>query len=49
MPDQRVTVLSSVGNRAFSSGADTTDLSELWRCIPAVGCKWAITNSADSP
>ncbi|MBS0560522.1 MAG: enoyl-CoA hydratase/isomerase family protein [Proteobacteria bacterium] len=34
---QRVAVLSSVGDRAFSSGADVTDLPELWRCIPNVG------------
>jgi enoyl-CoA hydratase len=36
---QRVAILSSVGDRAFSSGADVTDLPELWRCIPNVGFK----------
>jgi enoyl-CoA hydratase/carnithine racemase len=36
---QRVAILSSVGDRAFSSGADVTDLPELWRCIPGVGFK----------
>ncbi|WP_158746360.1 enoyl-CoA hydratase/isomerase family protein [Acidisphaera sp. L21] len=35
--DQRVAILSSVGDRAFCSGADTTDLPELWRCVPGVG------------
>ncbi|HJU19811.1 MAG TPA: enoyl-CoA hydratase-related protein [Stellaceae bacterium] len=35
--DQRVAVLSSVGDRAFSAGADVNDLPELWRCIPNVG------------
>ena len=34
---QRVAVLSSVGERAFSSGADVSDLPELWRAIPTVG------------
>src|SRR5271165_6835391 len=34
---QRVAILSSVGERAFSSGADVSDLPELWRCIPNVG------------
>ena len=36
---QRVAILSSVGERAFSSGADVSDLPELWRCIPNVGFK----------
>jgi enoyl-CoA hydratase len=36
---QRVAVLSSVGERAFCSGADVSDLPELWRCIPNVGFK----------
>ena len=36
-PDKRVAILSSAGDRAFSSGADVTDLPELWRCIPTVG------------
>ena len=35
--DQRVAILSSVGERAFTAGADVTDLPELWRCIPTVG------------
>jgi enoyl-CoA hydratase len=35
--DQRVAILSSVGDRAFCSGADVSDLPELWRCIPNVG------------
>jgi enoyl-CoA hydratase len=34
---QRVAVLSSVGDRAFSSGADVSNLPELWRAIPTVG------------
>jgi len=37
--EQRVAVLSSVGERAFTAGADVTDLPELWRCIPNVGFK----------
>ncbi len=36
-PDKRVAILSSAGERAFSSGADVTDLPELWRAIPNVG------------
>lgn len=35
--DQRVAVLTGEGDRAFSTGADVTDLPELWRCIPTVG------------
>jgi len=34
---QRVAVLSSVGDRAFSSGADVSNLPELWRSIPTIG------------
>lgn len=34
---QRVAILSAVGDRAFTSGADVTDLPELWRAIPTVG------------
>ena len=30
-------ILSGVGTRAFSGGADVNDLPELWRCIPDVG------------
>lgn len=35
--DQRVAVITGAGNDAFSSGADVTDLPELWRCIPGSG------------
>ena len=35
--DQRVAIMSAVGDRAFTSGADVTDLPELWRAIPDVG------------
>jgi enoyl-CoA hydratase len=35
--DQRVAILSAAGTRAFTSGADVTDLPELWRAIPGVG------------
>lgn len=35
--DQRVAVIAGSGERAFSSGADVSDLPELWRCIPTVG------------
>src|ERR1041385_4749298 len=34
---QRVAILAGVGGRAFSAGADVTDLPELWRCVPTVG------------
>jgi enoyl-CoA hydratase len=34
---QRVAVLTSEGDKAFSVGADVTDLPELWRCIPTLG------------
>jgi enoyl-CoA hydratase/carnithine racemase len=34
---QRVAILSAAGERAFTSGADVTDLPELWRAIPGVG------------
>lgn len=36
-PDKRVAVLSAVGTKAFSAGADVNDLPELWRAIPSVG------------
>ncbi|MDR3537763.1 MAG: enoyl-CoA hydratase-related protein [Acetobacteraceae bacterium] len=36
-PEKRVAILSSAGERAFTSGADVTDLPELWRAIPNVG------------
>ena len=32
--DQRVAILSAAGERAFTAGADVTDLPELWRAIP---------------
>ncbi|HET7879375.1 MAG TPA: enoyl-CoA hydratase-related protein [Acetobacteraceae bacterium] len=35
--DQRVAILSAAGERAFTSGADVTDLPELWRAIPTIG------------
>ncbi len=35
--DQRVAVISAAGERAFTAGADVSDLPELWRCIPGVG------------
>ena len=34
---QRVAILTGAGGRAFSAGADITDLPELWRCVPNVG------------
>jgi enoyl-CoA hydratase/carnithine racemase len=34
---QRVAVLTSEGEKAFSVGADVTDLPELWRCVPTLG------------
>ena len=35
--DQRVAILAGAGGRAFSAGADVTDVPELWRCVPTVG------------
>ncbi len=35
--EQRVAVLTGVGNDAFSAGADVKELPELWRAIPTVG------------
>jgi enoyl-CoA hydratase len=35
--EQRVAILSGSGERAFTAGADVSDLPELWRCIPGVG------------
>jgi len=35
--NQRVAILTGIGGRAFSAGADVTDLPELWRCVPTVG------------
>ncbi len=37
--EQRVAILSAAGERAFTSGADVTDLPELLRAIPTVGFK----------
>jgi enoyl-CoA hydratase len=37
--DKRVAILSGTGDRAFTSGADVSDLPELWRAIPGVGFK----------
>lgn len=36
---QRVVVVTGSGDDAFSSGADISDLPELWRCIPTVGIR----------
>jgi enoyl-CoA hydratase len=36
-PEKRVAILSATGTRAFSAGADVTNLPELWRAIPTVG------------
>lgn len=38
-PNQRVAILAGVGEKAFCSGADVSDLPELWRAIPNVGFK----------
>ena len=37
--NQRVAILSGAGEKAFCSGADVSDLPELWRGIPNVGFK----------
>jgi len=37
--DKRVAILSGAGDKAFTSGADVSDLPELWRAIPGVGFK----------
>lgn len=37
--DQRVAVVTGTGDKAFSVGADVTDLPELWRCIPTLGVR----------
>ncbi|MBV4397772.1 enoyl-CoA hydratase/isomerase family protein [Advenella alkanexedens] len=37
LSDQRVAVITGAGEKAFSAGADVTNLPELWRCIPTVG------------
>jgi enoyl-CoA hydratase len=43
---QRVAVLTSEGEKAFSVGADVTDLPELWRCIPTLGITTAPAGSS---
>jgi enoyl-CoA hydratase len=35
--DQRVAIIAGAGEKAFSSGADLSDLPELWRFIPTIG------------
>lgn len=35
--DQRVAVLTGMGNKAFSFGADVGEPPELWRAVPNVG------------
>ena len=35
--EQRVAVITGTGTDAFSSGADVSNLPELWRCIPGAG------------
>ncbi len=35
--DQAVAIITGAGERGFSSGADVSDLPELWRCIPTIG------------
>lgn len=35
--DQAVAIITGAGEKSFSSGADVTDLPELWRCIPTIG------------
>lgn len=35
--DQRVAIITGAGEKAFSSGADVSDIPELWRCIPTIG------------
>ncbi|WP_159913541.1 enoyl-CoA hydratase/isomerase family protein [Pantoea sp. 18069] len=35
--EQRVAVITGAGDDAFSSGADVSNLPELWRCIPGSG------------
>lgn len=37
LSEQRVAVITGAGEKAFSAGADVTNLPELWRCIPTVG------------
>lgn len=37
--EERVAVITGEGERAFSSGADVSDLPELWRAMPGVGAR----------
>jgi enoyl-CoA hydratase/carnithine racemase len=37
--EERVAVITGEGEKAFSAGADMTDLPELWRAIPGVGAR----------
>lgn len=37
--DELAAVVTGEGDRAFSAGADVTDLPELWRAIPGIGAK----------
>jgi enoyl-CoA hydratase/carnithine racemase len=37
--DERVAVVAGEGDRAFSAGADVSDLPELWRSIPGIGAE----------
>src|SRR5215212_8206480 len=37
--DERVAVVTGEGDRAFSAGADVSDLPELWRSIPGIGAE----------
>jgi enoyl-CoA hydratase/carnithine racemase len=35
--DQRVAIITGVGDKAFSSGADLFDLPDLWKAMPSIG------------
>ncbi len=35
--EQKVAVITGSGDAAFSSGADISNVPELWRCIPTLG------------
>ena len=35
--DQLVAVITGAGNEVFSSGADVSNIPELWRCVPGSG------------
>lgn len=34
---QKVAVITSTGNDAFTAGADVDSIPELWRCLPSIG------------